>query len=117
MSWRWIGVGIGALAAGAAGAHLLHTRGNKLVRDLGVEPGTRPYEDPPPDPTPEDHDARDPHRGRLATHPGRIPRKGWTDILWRTGAAYLGDRSLFKKGEMARIATLPVGIRRNTGRS
>jgi hypothetical protein len=32
-------------------------------------------------------------------------------------AAYLGDRSFFKKGEMARIATLPVGIQRNTGRS
>jgi len=28
--------------------------------------------------------AREPHRGRMADSPTRIPRKGWNDILWRT---------------------------------
>lgn len=96
--WRWIAAGVGGLAAGAVGAHLLHTRGNKLVRDLGVEPGTRPYEPETPTPTPEHYDAREPGRGRLAAHPGHIPRKGWTDILWRAGAGYLGDRVGFVAG-------------------
>jgi len=41
----------------------------------------------------------------------------WGDDATGMLAAYLGDRSFFKKGEMARIATLPVGIQRNTGRS
>jgi membrane protein len=90
--WRWIAAGAGGLAAGAAGAHLLHTRGNKLVRNLGVEPGTRPFEPDEPDPGPHDYEAKEPGRGRLAAHPAHIPRKGWTDIIWRVGAAYLGDR-------------------------
>ena len=83
--WRWIAAGVGGLAAGAAGAHLLHTRGNKLVRNLGVEPGTRPYEPDEPDPAPHDYEAKEPGRGRLAAHPAHIPRKGWTDIVWRAG--------------------------------
>lgn len=95
---KWIGAGLGGLAAGAVSAHLLHTRGNKLMRDLGVEPGTRRHVPEAPDPTPEDHDAREPGRGRLADRPGRMPRKGWGDILWRTGAAYLGDRVGFVAG-------------------
>lgn len=41
----------------------------------------------------------------------------WGDDATGMLAAYLSDRSLFKKGEMARIARLPVGIQRNTGRS
>jgi 2-hydroxychromene-2-carboxylate isomerase len=40
----------------------------------------------------------------------------WGDDATGMLAAYLNDRSLFKKGEMARIATLPVGIQRNTER-
>src|SRR5690606_17183315 len=30
--------------------------------------------------------------------PEHIPRKGWVDILWRTGAAYFGDRVGFVAG-------------------
>jgi 2-hydroxychromene-2-carboxylate isomerase len=41
----------------------------------------------------------------------------WGDDATGMLAAYLNDRSLFTKGEMARIATLPVGVQRNTGRS
>ncbi|MBN9068346.1 MAG: 2-hydroxychromene-2-carboxylate isomerase [Rhizobiales bacterium] len=41
----------------------------------------------------------------------------WGDDATGMLAAYLNDRSLFRKGEMARIATLPVGIQRNTSRS
>ncbi|MEH6664274.1 MAG: YihY/virulence factor BrkB family protein [Brevundimonas sp.] len=96
--WRWIAAGAGGLAAGAAGAHLLHTRGNKLVRTLGLEPGTRPYAPDEPDPAPADYDAREPGRGRVAGRPGEIPRKGWTDIVWRAGGAYLGDRVGFVAG-------------------
>ena len=95
---KWLGAGVGGLAAGAVAAHLLHTRGNKLARRIGVDLGTRPHAPAPAEPTPEDHDAREPGRGRLATHPGRIPTKGWIDILWRTGAAYLGDRVGFVAG-------------------
>src|SRR5690606_6350787 len=36
----------------------------------------------------------------------------WGDDATGMLAAYLGDRSLFRSGEMARIATLPVGIQR-----
>ncbi|MFN4296641.1 MAG: YihY/virulence factor BrkB family protein [Brevundimonas sp.] len=96
--WRWVAAGVGGLAAGAASAHLLHTRGDKLARNLGIELGTRRYEPDAADPTPEDYDAREPGRGRLAAHPGRIPGAGWFDILWRTGGAYLGDRVGFVAG-------------------
>lgn len=95
---KWIGAGAGGLAAGAAAAHLMHTRGNKLARRIGLELGTRPYEPEAAEPTPEDYDAMEPGRGRLARHPGQIPAKGWGDILWRTGGAYLGDRVGFVAG-------------------
>lgn len=41
----------------------------------------------------------------------------WGDDATGLFGAYLEDRSLFEKGKMARLATLPVGIQRNTARS
>lgn len=95
---KWLGAGFGGLAAGAVAAHLMHTRGDKLARRLGVDLGTRPHQPAPAEPTPEDYDAEEPGRGRLAAHPGHIPAKGWTDILWRAGGGYLGDRVGFVAG-------------------
>lgn len=41
----------------------------------------------------------------------------WGDDATGMLAAYLADRTLFQKGEMARLAGLPVGVTRNTGRA
>ncbi|KAK0360954.1 hypothetical protein LTR94_025290, partial [Friedmanniomyces endolithicus] len=49
-------------------------------------------------PSPEDYEAKEPGRGRLARRPHHIPRKGWTDIVWRAGASYFGDRVGFVAG-------------------
>ena len=91
---RYAGAAIGGLAAGAAATHLAHRYGYKVGFDLRT---------PLPDPedevrTPEDYDADEPGRGRLARRPEHIPRKGWTDILWRLGASYFGDRVGFVAG-------------------
>lgn len=91
----WLGAAFGGLAAGAGAAHLLYTRGHKFGMDLRV---FRP--DPPElgPPQPQDFEDREPGRGRLADRPERIPRKGWTDIFWRWGASYFGDRVGFVAG-------------------
>ncbi|WP_296816055.1 YihY/virulence factor BrkB family protein [Brevundimonas sp.] len=83
------GTAAAGVAAGAAASHLM--RKAKLDE---VQPPSVP--DAPP--TPDDYEAREPGRGRCAHRPGRIPRKGWTDIVWRTGAAYFGDRVGFVAG-------------------
>jgi membrane protein len=93
--WRFVAAAAGGLAAGAGAAHLLYTQGHKVGVELRPK---RPEILPPKVPTPEDYDARDPGRGRLAQRPEHIPRKGWIDILWRVGAAYFGDRVGFFAG-------------------
>lgn len=93
--WRFLVAGFGGLAAGATAAHLLYTQGHKYGVELRPE---RPEILPPPPPTPEDYEAREPGRGRMAQRPEHIPRKGWTDILWRTGGSYFGDRVGFFAG-------------------
>lgn len=93
--WRFLAAALGGLAAGAGAAHLLYTQGHKVGVELRPE---RPEILPPPPPTPEDYEAREPGRGRMAQRPEHIPRKGWTDILWRTGGAYFGDRVGFFAG-------------------
>ncbi len=85
----------GGLAAGAAAAHLLYSRGHRIGLDLRKE---RPEPPPPRPPTPEELDAREPGRGRLAQRPEHIPHKGWTDIFWRLGMSYFGDRIGFLSG-------------------
>lgn len=93
--WAWIAAVAGGLAAGAGAAHLAYRHGHRVGLDLRA---VRPEPEPPPAPTPQDFDAREPGRGRLATRPEQIPRKGWTDILWRWGASYFGDRVGFVAG-------------------
>lgn len=85
----------GGLAAGAGAAHLLHRKGHKVGLDMRRY---RPEPAAPEPPSPEDYEIREPGRGRIARHPYQIPRKGWTDILWRTGASYFGDRVGFVSG-------------------
>ena len=85
----------GGLAAGAGAAHLLHRKGHKVGLDIRRY---RPEPAEPEPPSPEDYEAREPGRGRIAQRPHQIPRKGWTDILWRTGASYFGDRVGFVSG-------------------
>lgn len=93
--WKFLGAALGGLAAGATAAHLLYSQGHKVGVELRRE---RPQPLPEREPTPEDYEARDPGRGRLAQRPEHIPHKGWVDILWRTGAAYFGDRVGFFAG-------------------
>jgi 2-hydroxychromene-2-carboxylate isomerase len=40
----------------------------------------------------------------------------WGDDATGMLVAYLNDRTIFRQGKMARLATLPVGIQRNTAR-
>ncbi|WEK41346.1 MAG: YihY/virulence factor BrkB family protein [Candidatus Brevundimonas colombiensis] len=93
--WRYLAAAAGGLAAGAGAAHLLYSQGHKVGVELRAP---RPEVLPPPPPTPADYDAKEPGRGRLADRPHRIPHKGWTDIVWRAGASYFGDRVGFVAG-------------------
>lgn len=93
--WKFAGAVVGGLAAGAGAAHLLYTQGHKYGLELRPP---RPEPEPPRPPTPEDYEAREPGRGRMAERPHHIPRKGWVDIFWRVGAAYFGDRVGFVAG-------------------
>lgn len=93
--WRYIAAAAGGLATGATAAHLLYTQGHRFGLELRPP---RPEILPPRDPTPEDYDAKEPGRGRLAHRPSQIPHKGWVDILWRTVMGYFGDRVGFVAG-------------------
>ena len=93
--WGVFGAIAGGLAAGAGAAHLLYSRGHKFGLELRKE---RPEPLPPRAPTPEEFDAKEPGRGRLAQRPEHIPHKGWTDIFWRLGMSYFGDRIGFLSG-------------------
>jgi len=96
---------LGGLAAGAGAIHLLHRQGYRYGIDLRR---FKPDPLPPRTPTPEDHDAREPGRGRLAQHPHQIPHKGWIDIGWRVGAAYFGDRVGFVAGGVTFFTVLSL---------
>jgi membrane protein len=102
---RLLASAAGGLVAGAGAAHLLYTRGHKVGVDLRVR---RPAEPPAPPPTPQDFDAEEPGRGRLAERPEHIPRKGWTDILWRTAGSYFGDRVGFVAGGLTFFVVLSL---------
>ena len=93
--WGVFGAIAGGLAAGAGAAHLLYSRGHKFGLELRKE---RPEPLPPKPPTPEEFEAKEPGRGRLAQRPEHIPHKGWTDIFWRLGVSYFGDRIGFLSG-------------------
>lgn len=94
-AWGVVGALAGALAAGAGAAHLLYRHGHKYGIEL-----RRPHPGPaqPHVPTPEDFEAKEPGRGRLARRPEHIPHKGWIDIFWRLGMSYFGDRVGFIAG-------------------
>ncbi len=93
--WRFAAAAAAGLAAGAGAAHLLYSKGHLFGVELRPE---RPAPLPSAPPTPEDHDRLDPGRGRLAARPEQIPHKGWSDIGWRVGAGYFGDRVGFVAG-------------------
>jgi membrane protein len=93
--WGVVGAVAGGLAAGAGAAHLLYTRGHKFGIELRAK---RPEPLPVRPPTPEDFEAKEPGRGRLAQRPEHIPHKGWVDIFWRLGVSYFGDRVGFVAG-------------------
>src|SRR5690606_1667357 len=95
----------GGLATGATAAHLLYTQGHRFGLELRP---ARPDVLPPRDPTPEDYDAKEPGRGRLAQRPLQIPHKGWVDILWRTVMGYFGDRVGFVAGGVAFLMVLAL---------
>ncbi|MFC5344760.1 YihY/virulence factor BrkB family protein [Brevundimonas staleyi] len=93
--WAFVGAVMGGLAAGAGAAHLLYTQGHRYGVELRAP---RPEPEPPRPPTPEDYEAKEPGRGRMAERPRQIPHKGWIDIFWRVGMAYFGDRVGFVAG-------------------
>lgn len=95
----------GGLAAGAGAAHLVYRNGHKFGLELRR---ARPEIVPPGPPRPEDFDAKEPGRGRLAQRPEHIPHKGWVDILWRTGGAYFGDRVGFVAGGVTFFTVLSL---------
>lgn len=103
--WGMAGAVIGGLAAGAGAAHLLYTRGHKYGLELRAP---RPEPLPPKVPTPEDFEAEDPGRGRMARRPEHIPHKGWVDIFWRTGTSYFGDRVGFVSGGVTFFVVLSL---------
>ena len=70
---------------------------------------------PPQPPTPEDFEAREPGRGRLAQRPEHIPHKGWTDIFWRLGVSYFGDRIGFLSGGVTFFVMLSLFPTRAAG--
>ncbi|WP_306002302.1 YihY/virulence factor BrkB family protein [Brevundimonas sp. C43] len=93
--WKFLAAAAGGLAAGAGAAHLLYSQGHKVGVELRAP---RPEPLPPKVPTPEDYEAQEPGRGRMAKRPEHIPHKGWSDIVWRTGGSYFGDRVGFVAG-------------------
>lgn len=103
--WGVAGAIFGGLAAGAGAAHLLYTRGHKYGIELRPQ---RPEPLPPAPPTPQDFEAKEPGRGRMAQRPEHIPRKGWIDIFWRVGAAYFGDRVGFVAGGVTFFVVLSL---------
>lgn len=103
--WRFVAAAAGGLAAGAGAAHLLYTQGHRIGVELRPE---RPEVLPPTPPTPDEVDAKEPGRGRAARRPEHIPHKGWTDILWRAGASYFGDRVGFVAGGVTFFSLLSL---------
>ena len=103
--WRMAGALAGGLVAGAGAAHLIYSQGHRFGLELRP---ARPAIVPPAPPTPEDFDAKEPGRGRLATRPHQIPHKGWTDIAWRVGGAYFGDRVGFVAGGVTFFTVLSL---------
>lgn len=103
--WRMLAAATGGLAAGAGAAHLLYREGHRIGLDVR---SFRPPEPPPPPPTPEEFEAREPGRGRLAKRPTQIPHRGWTDILWRVGVSYFGDRVGFLAGGVTFFVVLSL---------
>lgn len=93
--WKFLAAAAGGLAAGAGAAHLLYSQGHKVGVELRAP---RPEPLPPKVPTPEDYEAHEPGRGRMAKRPEHIPHRGWSDIVWRTGGSYFGDRVGFVAG-------------------
>ena len=98
--WALAGTAVAGAAAGAAASHLAGRKARRIARDALAPP--------PPPKTPEDFDLEEPGRGRAADRPERIPRKGWTDIFWRLGASYFGDRVGFLAGGVTFFVALSL---------
>ncbi len=103
--WGIVGAVASGLAAGAGAAHLLYRHGHKYGIELRPP---RPEPAPARTPVPEDFEAKEPGRGRLARRPEQIPHKGWVDILWRVGASYFGDRVGFVAGGVTFFVVLSL---------
>ena len=103
--WAILGSVAGGLAAGAGAAHLLYRHGHRYGLELRPP---RPEPLPPRAPVPEDFEAKEPGRGRLARRPEHIPHKGWIDIFWRVGASYFGDRVGFVAGGVTFFVVLSL---------
>ena len=63
---------------------------------------------PEPAPDPAAFDRAEPHRGRLAETPWRIPAPGWKDIAWRTWTEVQRDRLTSVAGGVTFYALLAI---------
>lgn len=104
-AWGVVGALAGALVAGTGAAHLLYRHGHKYGLELRP---LRPEPRPPRPPVPEDFEAKEPGRGRLARRPEQIPHMGWIDIFWRLGMSYFGDRVGFIAGGVTFFVVLSL---------
>jgi membrane protein len=71
----------------------------------------RPFGEPQSSEEPHDLELRRAHehgRGRHATHPMQIPRRGWYDILWRTYREANSDRLLSIAGGVSFFILLAI---------
>ncbi len=89
---RWSG-----LTAGLGGAVAIFLAGLALGRGFEKRRTRRRLAGPPAD-DPQAFEAKEPGRGRVARAPTDIPRRGWSDIVWRVMLAYFGDRIGFIAG-------------------
>jgi membrane protein len=83
----------------------------KSARSPTAEKTERPFGEPRSSEEPHNlelHRAQEHDRGRHATHPLQIPRRGWYDILWRTYREMQNDRLLSIAGGVSFFALLAI---------
>ena len=104
----WLSAAAAALLMSISPPRRAHKRGPTSLGPVGQE---RPFGEPQSSEEPFDLEflrAREPGRGRHASHPLQIPWRGWYDILWRTYCEVNSDRLLAIAGGVSFFVLLAV---------
>jgi len=104
----WLSAAAAALLMSISPPRRAHKRGPTSLGPAGQE---RPFGEPQSAEEPFDLEflrAREPGRGRYASHPLQIPWRGWYDILWRTYCEVNSDRLLAIAGGVSFFVLLAV---------